>query len=137
MIRKSVALILLAICMGGALVSCKGKDTEDKKIKDLEFTVVSPDNIQDEILARIEENKEKGFHLSFSDGEYLYIAIGYGEQKTGGYSIAVNELYLAENGVYVDTELIGPSGNDTTGDKASYPYIVIKTEDIQKSVIFD
>lgn len=136
MLKKSIALVLLTVCIGMALAGCKGKDTDDKKIKDLEFTVVSPDNIQEEILARIEENKQKGFRLSFTDGEYLYIAIGYGEQKTGGYSIAVKELYLAENGVYVDTELIGPSGNDTTGNKVSYPYIVIKTEDIEKSVIF-
>lgn len=54
---------------------------------------------------------EKGtepFQLTYSDDQNLYISIGYGQQKTGGYSIAVDELYLTEDAIYVGTTLLGP-----------------------------
>ena len=47
-----------------------------------------------------EERKAENFKLTYSDKQYLYICIGYGEQETGGYSIAVNELYLTDNAIY-------------------------------------
>lgn len=82
--------------------------------------------------------KTEAFKLTYSDKEYLYICIGYGEKETGGYSIAVNELYLTDNAVYVETELLGPGPeNKTNNPTPSYPYIVIKTEYLEQTVIFE
>ena len=63
--------------------------------------------------------------------------IGYGEQATGGYSIAVEECYLAEDGVHVVTNLLGPKKDTVVDTKVSYPYIVLKTEAIDGEVIFE
>lgn len=62
--------------------------------------------------------------------------VGYGEQESGGYSIAVKELYLTENAIVADTELIGPQSGEETGVEKSYPYVVVKTEYLEHPVIF-
>ena len=66
----------------------------------------------------------------------LYLCIGYGEQATGGYSISVNELYLSENAIYFDTNLIGPDPSETVAETVSCPYLVVKTEYLDKPVVF-
>ena len=85
----------------------------------------------------IEEKKKEPFQITYTDKEYLYICSGYGEQATGGYSIAVNELYLTDTAVYVNTCLLGPEGTDKSNTTPSYPYIVIKTEYLDQTVIFE
>lgn len=54
--------------------------------------------------------------------------MGYGVQPTGGYSISVNELYLTDNSIVVNTELKGPEKGENAGAEQSFPYIVIRTE---------
>ena len=107
------------------------------KLRDLEFTVLSEEKIPQELKYIIAEKKAEPFKLTYSDNENLYISIGYGEQKTGGYSIAVNELYLTDNAVYVNTTLLGPDTSTKKEDAPSYPYIVMKTEYLQETVIFE
>ena len=48
------------------------------------------------------------FKLTYTDDKNLYIAVGYGAQPTGGYSISIRELYLTENSIVLATELMGP-----------------------------
>ena len=62
--------------------------------------------------------------------------MGYGEQATGGYSISVNELYLSENAIYFDTNLIGPEPSEPAAEAASYPYLAVKTAYLDKPVVF-
>lgn len=108
-----------------------------EKVRDLELTVVSEDKLPEELLAAITEKKAAPFKFTFQDGDYLYICIVYGEQESGGYSITVEDLYLTENAVYVKTCLIGPGADVPNDGVKSYPYIVIKTEYLDYSVVFD
>lgn len=108
-----------------------------EKIKDLEYTVIAEDNIPKELLAKIEEKKENAFRLTFEDQGFLYICMGYGTQQTGGYSIAVNALYETANAIYIDTNLIGPSAEEKKNQVKSYPYVVVKTEFLDKPVVFE
>lgn len=118
-------------------VGCGVSEGRNEKIKDLDFTVVGMEEIPEELLTLIEEEKVEVFKRTFTDNEYLYICVGYGEQPTGGYSIAVNELYLTANAINIDTNLIGPSIEDLKREVASYPYIVVKLEYLDKTVVFD
>lgn len=111
--------------------------TERIKLRDLDFTVLSEEKIPDELKTIVEERKAENFKLTYSDKQYLYICIGYGEQETGGYSIAVNELYLTDNAIYVSTSLLGPEASEKSNKTPSYPYIVIKTEFLDQTVIFE
>lgn len=115
----------------------KREQGQPAKIRDLELTVVAEEMLPEELLTVVTEKKTAPFKFTFQDGNYLYICIGYGEQESGGYSITVEDLYLTENAVYVKTCLIGPGADVPNDGVKSYPYIVIKTEYLDYSVVFD
>lgn len=132
---------MLFYMMLGALLLCAGcgkkEQGQPEKIRDLELTVVAEEMLPAELLSVVTEKKTAPFKFTFQDGNYLYICIGYGEQESGGYSITVEDLYLTENAVYVKTCLIGPGADVPNDGVKSYPYIVIKTEYLDYSVVFD
>jgi len=49
----------------------------------------------------------------------------------------VNALYETANAIYVDTNLIGQAPEEKSNQVESYPYVVIKTEFVDKPVVFD
>lgn len=132
-----IILLLLGVIGSGLLFTgCKSENTDVKKIKDLEFTVVEDADVPEQLMQIINEKKKEPFKMSYSNEDNLYIVVGYGEQSTGGYSISVDELFLTSNAVYIDTNLIGPSETDYVTNAVTYPYVVVKTEFIDKSVVF-
>lgn len=143
--EKGLYLVKYGLCILGItaillMAGCAKERDPLEKIKDLEFTVLAEDNIPEELKTIIEEKKTNTFKVTYQDNGFLYICIGYGEQVSGGYSITANALYLTENAVYVDTTLVGPDPADNTAvkkDTPSYPYIVLKTEFVDKPVIFN
>jgi hypothetical protein len=137
LIRKCLTgAVLLGVLLLAAGCSF-GKDKSAEKIRDLEYTVLGAAEIPEELQEEIEMNKNSTFKLTYSDGEYLYIANGYGEQETDGYSIQMKELYLTENAIYFKSELFGPENGESVSQTPSYPYIVIKTEGIDLPVVYE
>lgn len=143
---KGLRLVKYGLCILGVtilffLAGCAKEEKNSlEKVKDLEFTVLAEDNIPEELKTIIEEKKSNTFKVTYQDNGFLYICIGYGEQISGGYSITVNDLYLTDNAVYVDTTLLGPDPAESAAVKKntpSYPYIVLKTEFVDKPVIFN
>lgn len=132
-IKKCVLFLLLA-CM--FLSGCAVEKADDKKQKDIEFTVTDQEDIPEGLKTQIEENKENPFKLTYGDKGYLYLAEGYGEQATSGYSIEVAEVYETKNAIYMKTNLIGPAKDEEILKKATYPYVVIKIEYNEKHVVF-
>ena len=133
--KFSILSYLLLLCI--TLSACKSNKGEVDKIRDLEFTVVEDADLPEKLATIIEEKKVNPFKLTYSNEDYLYIVQGYGGQKTGGYSISVNELYLTENAIYVKTNLIGPGKDEPVTQTVTYPYVVIKTEYLDKLVVFE
>lgn len=105
-------------------------------MQELDFTVVQEAEIPQELLKLIEGKKTEQMRNTWTDGEYLYVIVGYGEQPTSGYSIAVNDFYLGKNAVYIDTSLIGPSKEEKVNQALTYPFIVVKTENREEPVVF-
>lgn len=133
--KRFISVILLFV-LTVSCIGCKIQEEKPEKLKNLEFTVISEECLPEELLSMIQEKKQAEFKMTYSDKEYLYICIGYGEQKTGGYSITVNELYLTKNAIYVDTNLLGPSAAEKKKEVCSYPYIVIRIENRDETVVF-
>lgn len=133
---KIILLLTIVASMIG-LSGCKPKDTEIKKLRDLEFTVVEDADLPGELKEIIDEKKENPFKISYSNKDNLYIVVGYGKQNSGGYSISVEELYLTENAIYIDTNLIGPSQDDLVTQGVTYPYVVVKLEFLEKNIVFE
>lgn len=115
---------------------CKISKDDGQKVRDLEFTVVGEVDIPAELKQIMAEKISQPFKLTFSDEQNLYIVVGYGPQSTGGYSITVKELYLTENSIVIDTELLGPEKGENPAPETSYPCIVVKTENLENPVIF-
>lgn len=134
---KKVEVFIVAVALMFVVTGCTLLSQERVKLQNLEFTVLAEEKIPEELLSIVNEKKEAAFQFTFSDKDYLYICIGYGEQATGGYSIAVNEFYLTDSAIYVNTELLGPDHSEKSNPVASYPYIVIKTEYREEPVIFE
>ena len=118
------------------LSGCTVNGDNGNKVRDLDFTVVADTDIPRELKQIIAEKQQSPFKLTYSDDKNLYIVVGYGKQASGGYSIAVNDLYLTDNSIVLDTELIGPDKGENTGTEPSYPFIVIKTEMSELPVVF-
>ena len=83
--KRRIAAVLLALCM---CAGCGAVNTSGDKLSDLDFTVVSEENIQEDIRKLIDEKKENPFQMTYSDGDYKYIVVGYGRQESGGSSQA-------------------------------------------------
>ena len=129
------SVLLLSVLVIPMLTGCS-KDDAPKKLQELDYTVVSGTDIPEELNALIKERQKKDFQLTFSDNSCLYIIKGYGKQKSGGFSIVINDFYLSDDCMVFDTELFGPKSDETVSDKPTYPYIVIKTTYREQPVSF-
>ena len=127
----SVVIILLA------LSGCSIEKVSAQKQDKIEYTILKEAEFPEKVQELIEENKTKEFQLTYQEQGNLYLIKGYGEQKTGGYSIQVKDLYQAKNAVYFKSELIGPGENDVSEKVESYPYIVVSTEKTEDIVVFE
>jgi len=128
------------VCLIGnvlLLTGCSISDTGESDKTEVEFTIVEIEDIPDELLDVINKNKMNEIKMSYEDGGFIYIVRGYGEQQTGGYSIAVNGVYSSEDGIHVETSLIGPPHDKKLQEEPSYPFVVIKMEGRDKEVIFE
>ena len=99
--------------------------------------MLKEDEIPQPLAEVIEENKTKEMKLSYEKDGLLYIARGFGEQKTGGYSITTKYCDLDEDGIHIRFELLGPSAGETLPEEATWPYIVVRLEKTGESILFE
>ena len=135
--KKSVVVLGTIVLVLLLASGCGLMQFSSEKLSDLDYTVLDTDGIPEELLAEIESQKENAFTLTYLDGDYLYLARGFGEQETGGYSISVTDLYLTENSICFETTLVGPKKGETVSTAVTYPYIVVKLERREEPVVFD
>ncbi len=136
-VMKKYILAILCMSILCLFIGCSTEKISTEKLRDIEFTVVPNKDIPEELEEMIDEKDEEPFKLTYADDGTLYIAVGYGKQPTSGYSIKVTELYETENAIYIHMNLIGPAKDEKILERATYPYIVVKTEFIDKNVVFE
>ncbi len=110
---------------------------ETEKTGDLAYELVEEQDIPEEMRGPIEERQKEPFFLTFADKGRLYIARGYGEQKTGGYTIQVEDFYESENAIVLKTTFLGPEPGENMEKELTYPYIVLQTEYRDKDVVIE
>lgn len=110
--------------------------SKEEPRSEVRFSIISEDCIPESLGEIIENKKEKVMKLTYVDQGKRYIIIGYGEQKSGGYSIYIKDLYKTENAVYVDTCLVGPGEKEIKEGIASYPWIVLQISEMGLPVVF-
>ena len=130
-------MLAAVVCLAVMLAGCGSVQLKSSKVKELAYTVADEEELPKAVSQKIAELKEEPFELSCEEGEYLYIARGYGRKETGGYSIRVEDLYLSENAVCCKMQLAGPTQEEAQIKGASFPYIVVKTEARREPVLFE
>lgn len=134
--RRRYVLILgcvfLLLCMTGCALR-----TKEKKLRDVEYTVVGAGDVPQELQEEINKIKDEEFQLTYDDGAYLYMAKGYGTRESSGYNISVQQVYLTEHTIVFETQITGPAEGTDAANKETTPYIVIKTERLDGQVIFE
>lgn len=128
--RLVLLILLMGISMGCSLVP------PQKEKKPASFVVISEELIPQQLARLIEQKKSEVMKLTYTDQGKRYIVIGYGKQKSGGYSIVVREFYTTDNALYVDTCLLGPKEKPENKEVASYPYLVLRTTEVGLPVVF-
>ena len=131
--RLLLFFALLPLCMAAG---CGTEKEEYTKTGEVEFTVVEEADVPTELLDVIKEKKSEPFKLTYTAEDALYLAQGYGEQPSGGYSIAVEELFQAKEGICFKTTLIGPAADEKVTTAVTYPYIVVKLQKVASEVHF-
>ena len=114
----SCAACVLPLFLAAAASGCVTRHT----------AVIDREDEPEELSAMIEEEKEHPFRVIYADQGELYIAEGYGEQPTTGYSVAVKELYETKDAVRIRTNLLGPEKGEDIKEIATFPYVVVQLE---------
>lgn len=135
-VMRMAAVSLVAVIFT-VMTGCGMENIDREKIRDLEYIVLSEEQIPEEIFERIVEEYENFGRSAYICSDELYIVVCYGAQPTEGYSIEVNTLYESSNAIIVETTLKGPSRQDKVEAEISYPYIVLKLEKNDKMVVFN
>ena len=119
------------------LTGCVSRPQKTEKLRDLEFTVMSKEDVPEEFQEQILQHQDLPFRLTYTDQGRLYIAEGYGAQLKTGYSVEVEGLYETSNAIYFHTNLLGPEKGEETKEVTTFPYVVVMLEAIEKNVVFD
>ncbi len=128
---------LTAVCLFCVfLAGCSVKKYDETKQNDVDFTVLSEEEIPEQVSEIIETSKTENFRKTYSDKDYLYIIIGYGAQPTSSYSIEIQGLYESSDALYITSMLKGPSRTEKVLEIETYPYIVVKVQHTDKAVVF-
>ena len=130
---RILLFLLLPVCLLTGCASGQGEGAAGRR--EIDYTVADVRKLPEELLQVIEENKKGEIRMTYTDGEDMYLIRGYGEQKTGGYSVAVAECSEDETTILFDTRLLGPENPEGLSRDPSYPYVVVKIEARDKEVL--
>ena len=131
-----ICLFLLFLVLS---TGCGGKGEETPSYvgaQDLSYEIVTGSAVPYKVNEKIFKEKEQAFQFTYRDKECMYIAIGFGEQPTGGYSIRVAAVKETTDHILIETELMAPQAGEVVSPAPSYPYLVLKTEQREKGVQF-
>lgn len=128
-----VMQVILLIFFFFSLNGCS-KEEEIERVSDMEFTVCDENRMPKELLELINSKKEAPFKMTYGNKEYLYIIVGYGEQNRSNLCVTVDDLFLSNNAIYIDTNLV--SNGEENNQVVTYPYIVVKCEQYDLPVVF-
>ncbi|MCI5650140.1 MAG: protease complex subunit PrcB family protein [Fusicatenibacter sp.] len=127
--KRGFLILTAALFLLLVLNCCSVTDVTKGERTEIEYTVVKTNEIPSEVGEIINERKEEEFQMTYESGGYLYLLRGYGKQKSGGYSIRVEEVSVSDEALHVRTTLLGPPDREAQKGAVSCPYIVLKTEE--------
>lgn len=132
--RKICFVVIILLCL---LYTGCAADKKPKKVADIEYTIISDNDIPKELMELMNDKKESEFRLTYANGKELYLVVGYGKKDTSGYSVSIQDFYQAEDSLYINTKLLGPKEGENKVNEPSYPWIVVKMAYTDMMVVFE
>lgn len=134
---KRLSFVCMIALLAVSIVGCSMIQKKTGEGKKVDYTVVKTEDLPAEVKKVIDVKKQEGFQMTYQCEGELYLMKGYGIQSTGGYSIQVVSVTENEEELHIKTKLVGPASKEEQKDAISCPYIVVKVETRDKTVIFD
>lgn len=135
--RRCIFLLIMAsVFLLSVLVGCRVEEMDEKKVKDLDYTICDESKLPDALVELIQEKRKEPFKLTYRTRDYLYIVVGYGAQDRTDLNVTMKELYLTQNAIFVDTDLVSVDNTTLGNNLVSYPWIAVKCELYDLQVIF-
>lgn len=107
-LRRARCLIASALSAGMILSGCAVQYAEESRIADIEYEVIErASEVPDAVADMISRQGGSPYMLTFSDGETLYIARGYGSDHLPGCTVTAEEVYETEHAVCIRTRISG------------------------------
>lgn len=135
-ITKAALILVLLFSLTGC-----GKGEGQRERQEINFTVCSREMLPEELYTIIEEKKEKVCKFTYVNGSYMYIVVCYGEKDRENLNVVVNDLFMTDNAIYIDTTLrtdkASSQDSQVVGELSMYPYIVLRCEKYDVPVVFD
>lgn len=116
---------------------CSARRADREKTGELEYETVDGPELPETLRQKIEKEKDEPFLLAYGDGRRLYIALGYGEQESGGYSVRIEEVYETEDAVCIRTCLTGPDEGEEVLREADYPWAALEADYTEKRILWE
>ncbi len=117
-------------------------DDSDEEETDVSFNKVSGGNLPDVIKTEVEKLKSSENYKAYEYDNYIYLIAFMGRQKTGGYSITIEDVTRVKknNNYTIMAEVYSekPSKGSSVTQAITYPYAAVKFKSFDKikSVVF-
>ena len=126
--RRIFIVTMLCVFLLAVLTGCQFEESQEKKIKDLDYTICDEGKLPVELKEIIMEKRKEPFKLTYRTKDYLYIVVGYGAQDRTDLNVVMKELYLTENAIFVDTDMTSVENKTLEENKVTYSWIAVKCE---------
>lgn len=134
--KRIFIMAMFCVFLLVVLLGCQCEKTEEKKIKDLDYTICDESKLPTELTELIKDKRKEPFKLTYRTKDYLYIVVGYGAQDRTDLNVVMEELYLTENAIFVDTDMTSVENKTLEENKVTYPWIAVKCELYDLEVVF-
>ena len=126
-----LCIIVLSIM---TMTGCSKNESKEHEV--IDYTVVENEDLPAELKKLIDNKKPNTLRMTYTTKDYTYVVAGFGTKETSGYSIKVNDVYKSGNAIYADFALMGPAENEPVNEVPTTPYIVLKYEKRDETVVF-
>lgn len=128
---KKIFGVVLVITIIFTLAACE-KDNNKYKMGDLQYEIISPEDIENENLVNWYNNNFKTYGIHVSNENYdgkKYIIVSAGEKNTGGYSVKIDSVVGEENIIRINATVNPPESGQSVIQAITYPNVLLAIDD--------
>lgn len=126
--KKILLLLVALLSITGLITACHQNGDVTMKSQKIEFEIVDPSSLQDEVLRQWYEQfyRQKGAHSANGAGGYKYVLISAGEKPTGGYGVEITGVEKEEGVIYIAAKVVSPKIGDMVIQALTYPHVLVR-----------